>query len=296
MKHSKLFNFADDTTTDCRGKEAQKIKADLESDAKRLLQFMASNGLVANESKTEFLVLNEKEKLKDHSILKCINVGDATINRTPNTKLLGITIQENQEWTEHFKGLKTSLNQRLFVIRRVMRQIPKSKVLGVVHSLWVSKLRYGLQLCTKVRISDSDVISGHLKALQLTQNRMLRVLNGSKIKDKVSISTMLKKFDLLSVNQLGAKIKLIEVWKTLNKVDYPLSLDSYKPINTNRNHDLRDQSNRVFDDSCKKKKSESSFHVDAARLWNILPQNVRSAPSLELAKKTIDAFCKSLPI
>ena len=101
---------------------------------------MASNGLVANESKTEFLVLNEKEKLKDHSILKCINVGDATINRTPNTKLLGITIQENQEWIEHFKGLKTSLNQRLFVIRRVMRQIPKSKVLGVVHSLWVSKI------------------------------------------------------------------------------------------------------------------------------------------------------------
>ena len=209
---------------------------------------------------------------------------------------IGVTIQENQEWTEHFKGLKTSLNQRLFVIRRVMRQIPKSKVLGVVHSLWLSKLRYGLQLCTKVRIWDSDVIEGHLKALQLTQNRMLRVLNGSKIKDKVSISTMLKKFGLLSVNQLAAKIKLIEVWKTLNKLDYPLSLDSYKPINTNRNYVLRDQINRVFDDTCRKKKSESSFHVDAARLWNILPQNVRSAPSLELAKKAIDAFCMSLPV
>ena len=33
----------------------------LEEDATRILQFMASNGLVANPSKTEFLILNSKD-------------------------------------------------------------------------------------------------------------------------------------------------------------------------------------------------------------------------------------------
>ena len=45
-----------------------------------------------------------------------------------------------------------------------------------------------------------------MKALQVTQNCMLRAINGSKISDKVSTESMLKKFNFLSVNQLAASI------------------------------------------------------------------------------------------
>ena len=108
-------------------------------------------------------------------------------------------IDDNQDWNSHFKTLKSALNQRLFVIRRVQRQIPKDKIMNVVHSLWVSKLRYGLQLCIKVLTKEEEKRSSSLKALQLTQNRMLRAINGTKIKDRVSIKLMLVKFNLLSV-------------------------------------------------------------------------------------------------
>jgi hypothetical protein len=42
---------------------------------------------------------------------------------------------------------------------------------------------------------------------------MLRAFNGTRIKDKVSTKSMLEKYDLLSVNQLAATIKLTEVWE-----------------------------------------------------------------------------------
>ena len=83
--------------------------------------------------------------------------------------------------------------------------------MSVVHCLWVSKLRYGLQLCTKVRLAESDPTPVLLKSLQVTQNRLLRALNNSRIKDRISVKSMLDKFGLLSVNQLAAKIKLVEV-------------------------------------------------------------------------------------
>ena len=108
---------------------------------------MASNGLIANQAKTEFMVMNNKDKTG--SELSHLLVGDTLIQRTTHAKLLGIVIEDSQEWTEHFKYLKSSLNQRLFVIRRVAKQIPSAKIMCIVHSLWVSKLRYGLQLCTK---------------------------------------------------------------------------------------------------------------------------------------------------
>ena len=61
LKSSSLFNFADDTTTDNKSKCKKAIKDRLEEDAVNILNFMASKGLVANKTKTEFLVLNEKK-------------------------------------------------------------------------------------------------------------------------------------------------------------------------------------------------------------------------------------------
>ena len=293
-KNSKLFNFADDTTTDTKGKDATKMKSSLEEDATQVLQFMASNGLIANQSKTEFMVLNEKDKTSP--VLKSLVVGEVTVQRTSHTKLLGVIIEETQEWSEHFTILKSSLNQRLFIIRRIARQIPRSKLMNIVHSLWMSKLRYGLQLCIKVRLTDTDTTTNANKTLQQTQNRMLRAINGTKIKDRVSTKLMLKKFDLLSVNQLAAKIKLIEVWKSINETGFPLTLDPYKPHNTDQSRDLRQKPNRVFDDTCRLHKSESSFHIDAARLWNAAPTAIKCATSLSIAKKVIVNFCKSLPV
>ena len=70
-------------------------------------------------------------------------------------------------------SLKSSLKHRLFVIRRVAQQIPKTKLMNIEHSLWMSKLRYGLQLCTKVQLNNEERKPALMKTLQLTQNRLL---------------------------------------------------------------------------------------------------------------------------
>ena len=294
LKHSNLTNFADDTETDYSGRNKEDIKARLEDDATRVLDFMASNGLVANQSKTEFLVLNEKNK--NDGSLDQIQVGDTAVNKTGSTKLLGIFIDEAQNRNEHYKALKTALNQRLFVIRRIKRQLPKEKVMTVVHSLWVSKLRYGLQLCTKVQIRADDKKSSAMKSLQLTQNRMLRAINNSKIRDQVSVTSLLQKFNLLSVNQLAAQIKLTEVWKSVNIEGYPVLMDPYNRTQNSTTIDLRLQPTRTFDDTARLATSKYSFNVDAARLWNLAPPDITSAQTLAVAKKAILAHAKSLPV
>ena len=294
LKKSKLTNFADDTETDFSSKNKAEIKVSLEEDAVQVLNFMASNGLVANQSKTEFLVLNEKNK--EDGILYQIKVGEAQINRSDSTKLLGINIDDAQDWSNHYKSLKNALNQRLFVIRRVQRQLPPEKIMSIVHSLWVSKLRYGLQLCTKVRLSTEERKCTKMTSLQLTQNRMLRAINNSKNKDRISIESMLNKFDILSVNQLAASIKLIEVWKSQNVPDYPLLLDPYNQTPTTLNLDLRPKPSRIFNDSARLQITKYSFNVDSARLWNHAPREVTSAPTLEAAKKAVLTHVKTLPV
>ena len=166
----------------------------------------------------------------------------------------------------------------------------------VVHSLWMSKLRYGLQLCTRVQIQHEDTKSTAMKSIQQTQNRMLRALNNSKIRDRVSVNSMLNKFNLLSVNQLAAQIKLTEVWKSVNIKDYAITLDPYNKAQNPTEMDLRPKPTRTFDDTARLANSKYSFNVDSARLWNLAPPSITQAQSLSLAKKAIMTHVKTLPV
>jgi hypothetical protein len=168
--------------------------------------------------------------------------------------------------------------------------------MNIVHSLWVSKLRYGLQLCTKVQLTPEERKSTLMKSLQLTQNRLLRLLNNSRVADKISTKTLLEKFQLLSVNQLAAEIKLTETWKSINVDGCPINLDPYNHNQDKSDHRLRPQPMRIFNDSHRLQLAQSSFHVDSAKLWNSAPPNVQNARTLSMAKKAIKDHCKALPI
>ena len=90
------------------------------------------------------------------------------------------------------------------MLRRLANQVPRNKLKNLADSLWMSKLRYGLQLCAKVRMNEEETTNQYVKATQIAQNKMLRLLEYSKISNRRRIKDMLEKHDLLSVNQTSA--------------------------------------------------------------------------------------------
>ena len=72
-----------------------------------------------------------------------VKVGNCIIEQESTTKLLGMTIDDNQKWKNHVigkGGLVTSLNQRLFAIKRLKNHLPSRQVRSVAESLRTSKL------------------------------------------------------------------------------------------------------------------------------------------------------------
>jgi hypothetical protein len=70
-----------------------------------------------------------------------------------------MTFQDNLKWKAHIigkGGLISSLNQRLYIIRKLRNHLNKSALSNVAESLFTSKLRYGPQLLGKVRWSEED--------------------------------------------------------------------------------------------------------------------------------------------
>jgi hypothetical protein len=298
VKKSSVFNYADDTSSSYAHKTLEIMLKSLQDDADAIINFMALNGLVANQKKTLFMLLNNKNQTPLSDPVS-IRVGNTIIKQEKSTKLLGMTIEKNQCWKEHFfgkNGLISSLNKRLFMIKRVSNHIPQTKLLQLAHALWMSKLRYGLQLCTNVRTDESELKSGNIKSAQVAQNKLLRLLLRVPFDDRTSTSELLEKTGLLSVNQLAASIKLLEAWKSENVPNYPVQLEPNKRIESTRDRQLRPGTIRKWNQDAKSTAEKECFSRNTAKLWNCAPLIIKTAKSLNQTKKAIKTYFKSLPI
>ena len=110
----------------------------------------------------------------------------------------------------------------------------------------MTKLRYGLQLCTNVRTEESEIKSTNMKAAQVAQNKLMRLLTNAKYNDHTSTKVLLEKSGLLSVNQTAASIKLTEVWKGINIMNYPIQLEPNNPEQSENPRVLRPTSVRMW--------------------------------------------------
>ena len=98
---------------------------------------------------------------------------------------------------------------------------------------------------------------------------------------------------LIIINQLNAQIKIMEIWKAKNIEDYPLKLNKKEVVTGNINTRACTQGKLIVPGT--KPIMQRSCITDAIRLWNKLPTNITSAPTLATAKKASKAFVKALP-
>ena len=183
----------------------------LEEDAKNVLAFISSNGLVANAAKTALIFMNVSSKLNKNEAQEpiSIKIGNMEVFEESNTKLLGVTLDADQKWTTHICKLISSLNSRLFLIKRLNNVVSKDRLKKVADSLYMSKIRYGIQLLGCVRTKKEDSANKLLGSIQVAQNKLARFLNVSSLLNKISTEDIFKKIGILSDNQINAQTKLL---------------------------------------------------------------------------------------
>ena len=166
----------------------------------------------------------------------------------------------------------------------------------ITQSLWMSKLRYGLQLCNQVRTKQDDPTNTNMKNAQTAQNKMLRMLDRVTLKDHVTTESLLLKYNLPSVNQLAAEVKMTETWKSINIHNYPFKLELNHPGRNDGGRSIRVTSIKEWKDTCKTKAASLSMSRDCAKLWNQAPAEITNAPTLFSAKRLIKAYCRTLEL
>ena len=204
-----------------------------------------------------------------------------------------MTLSSDLKWSTHVygkKGLISQLNSRLFTLCRLSKYIPRGRLGVIADGLWTSKVRYGLALYGKVRLSESDPKCKISKDLQIAQNKVLRVLTKTSLKQRVPTRDMLEMTNMMSINQMTAQARLLETWKAINVQCSPLlelfqqKVSSALETRSARRGDLVQYG------------ASNSFQNQASKLWNWVDEEMKSAKSFSEAQRLSKVYAKKLPI
>ena len=120
------------------------------------------------------------------------------------------------------------------------------------------------------------------------------VLCGVRIADKISTKSLLKNLHMLSINQVNAQSKLMEIWKSVNVELHPLQVS---PVEKDDGAAVtRSSKKRLLKELGSSNISSKTFINDATHIWNKAPISIRECNSLFTVKKEIRQFIITLPI
>ena len=268
--------YADDTVIYYTGSHVNTIRQNLQEDLKRVEQWLRSNRLILNQSKTKGLLFGTRQLLQASSDF-VLQIQGKDIERVTKFNYLGVKLDEQLHWKEHTDSICSKVNKRLGLLARI-RPCLTLKAAKCVYNTLIEPI-----LCY------TDTVWGELSAtsskdLQRLQNRAARiVLRRDSSKDT---------FNVLGWVELETKRKRHKctlVFKCLNNL-VPKYLCNYftrncnvHSYNTRRNTDLHLPKPNLS-------LAKRTFRYSGSALFNLLPRSIKNAESLSSFKVLINTY------
>ena len=116
-------------------------KKALESGLFTISNWMCSNKLKLNHSKTEFLVIGS-DKNRNKVEEKHIKVGSKQVCSVPSATNLGVTIDQNMSFRPHIAKVVKSCRFYLHKVWKIRKYLSADTTKSIVHATVVSRLDY----------------------------------------------------------------------------------------------------------------------------------------------------------
>ena len=284
IKHHGLdaMFYADDTQIyiALNAKERSTDLQRLEKCAADIKSWSVENFLILNDSKTEIFHVfsNFSRNLPSTPEVK---VGNSTILPQGQVKDLGVFFDKHMNLKSHISSICSSASFALRNIGKIRKHLDRATTERLVHAFVSSRLDncnsllFGLPLY-------------QIERLQRIQNTAARIVTLSSIKEH--ITPILNDRHWLTIhNRIKFKILLL-TYKVLNGFRPTYLSELIQPYKNQRN--LR--SNNQYLLRVPKSKTttfgDRAFSVCAPKLWNNLPSDVKSSPSIDIFKKKLKTY------
>ena len=280
LKHSHPRMFADDTHLTYSAANVHDIDQNLNQDLKSVSEWLAANKLTLNTSKTEFMLIGSRQRIRTFHSSPTLTINETPIKRVDCVKSLGLNIDENLSWNKHIDKISKKIASGIGALKRMRPFVPSSTLKYIYSSIIQPHFDYCCVVWDNCSKSSAD-------KLQKLQNRAARILTFSSYDTNADL--LIKKLGWRKLDSQRKIQKVTMVYKSLNGLnpDYLQPLFNYR--NSVINYTLRDTEGKLTIPMPRTNYLKNSFGYSGAELWNNLPIHVRQAVTL----KQFKAGCSS---
>lgn len=277
VKNVETVMYADDTTLYCAAMSEQSVIKTLRYALIDINDWVESNKLVLNLSKTKSIVLGTQYKLANNPQLN-LSMKNINIEQVNMIKLLGLTIDSSLSWSSHINNMITKIGKGICMTRKCLTFITPSIIKSVTHSLVLTHLEY----CPVIWSSASK---SNMKKLQVAQNKVARLVLGCSY--RTNIKYMHERLNWLTVKQ-KVSLHLAMFLRNILSTSLPYSLAQQLQLTAEHGYSTRGATaghltlpahNTNF-------RKRTIMHRSIV-LWNSFPVNISSAVNNKIMFKRL---------
>lgn len=246
-------------------------------------QWMRSNFLKLNDSKTEFILLGPKPKVRSLNVR--LKIGDSEVTPAPVVKNLGVIWDSELSMEKQVNALARSCHLQFRNISRVRRYLTIESTKTLVAALVMSKVDYANAVLY-------GISKRLLDRLQRIQNTAARII--TRTRRTQHITSVLRDLHWLPISYRIQYKMMTLVWRALHDTAPQYMKDLltvHVPVRSLRSKDkmlLHVPKTRTI------RFGSRSFQYAAPTIWNSLPVKLRTTESYYLFKADLKTYLFSV--
>ena len=251
--------------------EADAIE--LQKDLDRLQECEVANIMEFHPGKCQLLRVTNKRK----PIVADYIIHSQKISKTDSVKYLGVKIDSKLAWSDHYNMISAKASSTLAFLRRNTYACPQP----VKETCYNSFVRPTLEYSSCVWDPHHR---NHIDQLEKVQKRAARYVTNNHTLVEGNTAKNMTSLKWVPLEERRARSKLFLLFKArTGEIDIPTH-DLQVSSRSNRNSAL---SNFLIPHSSVNGHLYS-FYPSTIRLWNSLPQNCKSSPTLDVFKSNVN--------
>ena len=265
IENTDIASNADDNTPYISADDIDGVIKSLEEASATLFKWFSDNLMKSNADKCHLLIsTNNTVKMK---------IGHFDIANSRNEKLLGVKFDSKLTFDDHISELCKRTSRKIHALSRVTPHMNISKRRILMNAFFKSQFSY----CPLVWMCHSRANNSKINRLH---ERRLRIIYSDK---QSSFEALLEKDGSVSIHNRNIQILATEMFKIKNDLSPEIMTELFEQRNEhhynlrNNLHFITPQIRTVYHGS-------ESISFLGPKIWNILPDRMKNATSLEAFK------------